>query len=146
MAGPNPPTSPPATEDGSGPTGSTGSTGREHGRRRALRYSAGAVVAALLAAWAVWMTVAGSTGAASQLQSVDVHSEDAVTVYFEVAKEPGVPAACTVLVTGARGQRVGHARVSVPASAERAELSRRLATSARAAKAQVGDCRLHEPR
>lgn len=121
-------------------------TGRGDGNRRPggrlLAYLAGGGLAVLLGLWAVWVAYAEAPDVATQLRRSTVHSEEAVTVHFEVAKEQGTPAACTVLALGMEGEPVGRARVTVPAATERTWLSERLATSERVASTQVVDCHL----
>lgn len=117
--------------------------GGDHRRRgRLLGYAAASGLALLLGLWAVWVAFAEAPDVATQLRRSTVHSDSAVTVHFEVAKEQGTPAACTVMALGMEGKPVGRGRVTVPAATGRTWLSHRLTTSERAASTQVVNCHL----
>lgn len=122
-----------------------GGRGDRDGRRgsgRLLAYVACGALALLLGLWAVWVAFAEAPDVATQLRRSTVHSEQAVTVHFEVAKRQGTPAACTVMALGMGGEPVGRARVTVPAATERTWLSQRVTTSERAASTQILNCHL----
>lgn len=104
------------------------------------RYSLVTLVALALGAWAAWMAVAETPDVEGTLRSATVHSDHAVTVYFEVAKDRQQPARCTVRVLGLDGFPVGRETVTIPATTERARFSRRLTTSTHAASAQIVNC------
>lgn len=111
-------------------------------RGRVLRFTGLALLMAALGGWAVWMAVANTPDVDGILQRTTVHSDKAVTVYFEVAKDQQVPAQCTVRALGLEGFPVGSETVRIPAATERARMSQRLTTSKPAASTQVVNCHL----
>lgn len=124
-------------------------TGREGGSARIVErlagYAAGTLLIIALGVWAVWMAVAETPEVEGILQRTTVHSDHAVTVYFEVAKDRQSRASCTIRALDRSGATVGSESVTVPAATERAWLSHRLATTGPAASTQVVDCHLVEP-
>lgn len=117
-----------------------------YGRRRRVpwwAYLGGVIVAA-------WLSVAlFAIGRAVTQRGVDAGVRSFLTgprsvqVTFEVDKDPGATAVCTVRARNRAGQEVGRAQVTVgPATQRRTTLSYLLRTTDRPISGEVLDCRI----
>ncbi|NUS72889.1 MAG: DUF4307 domain-containing protein [Corynebacteriales bacterium] len=95
-----------------------------YGRRRARRQTpkwllptliTAVILAGFGASWRLYDTYQGD-----KIESQVTHfrwdeQQSAISIKFQVVKDAGEPATCTVRARNAAGQEVGHARVPIPA-------------------------------
>lgn len=96
----------------------------------------------LVVAFLLWQSY-GRTEVGYGPRGFEVTSDTAVTVEFEVDKDAGATALCTVRARARTAEEVGSALVRVGPSADRRQVVRYdLATTARAASGEVTGCSL----
>jgi len=121
--------------------------GRSPTRRRlqrTLSIVGAALVAVIVVVWAAWvgLLTPGAT-LSSETISYDIVSDDAVSIQFSVAVDPGNEVVCALAAQSERHAVVGWRIITIPASEERFRtFDEPLITSEPAVVGLISDCRL----
>jgi hypothetical protein len=111
--------------------------------RRLVGYALLGLLAAAGLAWLLWAAYSyARPPVRATLQSYQVTSDRAVTVRFELVKDPEYAASCTVRARNRDGEEVGRREVTVPVGVRKTVLTETLTTTERPITGEVKDCRL----